>query len=63
MEAARWGCHRDLLKAYDLGLRDAHVLCGLGILYYRSAISEGDTYLEEAIALKPNFPEALYTWR
>jgi hypothetical protein len=24
-----------LLKAYDLGLRDAHVLCGLGILYYR----------------------------
>ena len=24
-----------LLKAYSMGLRDAHVLCGLGILYYR----------------------------
>ena len=43
-----------LLKAYDLGLRDAHVLCGLGILYYRLGdIGKAIKYLEEAIAISP----------
>jgi protein O-GlcNAc transferase len=50
-----------LEKAYKMGLRDAHVLCGLGILYYRLGdITLATKYLEEAIALKPNFPEAHY---
>ena len=51
----------NLLQAYSMGLRDAHVLCGLGILYYRLGdIQSATKYLEEAIKLKPDFPEAHY---
>jgi tetratricopeptide (TPR) repeat protein len=39
-----------LVKAYDMGLRDAHVLCGLGILYFRLGdVGLAIKYLEEAV--------------